>query len=265
MSTSTLSQKTYEYIQARIHSGELPPGSVVSELSLAKVIGVSRTPVREAIRQLTVEGLVEQVPRYGTIVRAPDRQELTELYELREALEGYAAAKAARCITPGDLKSVASLFREMLSVWSELRQSGNESLDGNILRRFLAADMGFHMLLIRAGGNRKIMRIVSDTRALSGIFGTRRQAHTLSVVTRVCRFHREILRALERRDSAAARSSMSRHIRISRKQMLEGFDHHEERVGQPIPLGIPQHLLNEFNRFDLELGIAGSEESDREV
>jgi DNA-binding GntR family transcriptional regulator len=263
MSTSSLSQRTYDYIQTRILSGEFPAGSVVSELSLAKAVGVSRTPVREAIRQLTIEGLVEQVPRFGTIVRAPDRQELTELYEVREALESYAAAAAARHITPGDLKSIVSLVREMRSVRDELRQSGTPALEGKLLRRFLAADMGFHMLLIRVAGNRKIMRIVGDTRALTRIFGTRRQEHTCAIVVKSCRFHREILRAIERRDPAAARSWMARHIRVSRKQMLEGFSHHQERVGQPIPLGIPDHLLEEFNQFDLGFDEPAMEGPDR--
>ena len=249
MRTTSLSQRTYRHIHRQIVSGELRPGSVVSEASLANTIGVSRTPVREAIRQLTLEGLVEQVPRYGTIVRVPDRRELAELYQVREALEGYAAAAAARSITAAELERVTRMFREMLSVRDELRRSGNESLEGSMLRRFLAADMGFHMLLIRSAGNRKIMRIVGDTRALSGIFGTRRQIHTEPLVARICRFHRRILRAMEQRDPTAARTWMARHIRTSREQMLECFDHHEQRVGQPIPLALPDHLLEEFSRF----------------
>jgi DNA-binding GntR family transcriptional regulator len=260
MSTSTLSQKTYELIQGMILSGELSTGSVVSELSLAKRIGVSRTPVREAIRQLTVEGLVEQVPRFGTIVRAPDRKELNELYEVREALEGYAVAAAARRITPSDLELAASVFQEMLSVRNECRQRDIKLLEGTMLRRFLAADMGFHMILIRAGGNRKIMKIVADTRTFTRIFGTRRQAHDLPMVTTACRFHREILQAVQRRDSAAARLWMARHIRVSRKQMLESFSHHEAHVGEPIPLGIPDHLIEEFNRFNLGLHESPPEE-----
>src|SRR5262245_15044729 len=91
----TLVQRAYEHIQEAILSGHLPAGSVVSEAVLAKSLGISRTPVGEAIRQLAREGLVQQVPRYGTIVKPIDRRELIELYEMRAALESYAAARAA--------------------------------------------------------------------------------------------------------------------------------------------------------------------------
>ena len=96
-------ERAYQYLHARIASGALAGGALVSELSLAREMGLSRTPVREAIRQLIMEGLVEQVPRHGTIVRIPERREVAELYEVREALESYAVAQAARRILPADL------------------------------------------------------------------------------------------------------------------------------------------------------------------
>ena len=68
MATVSLSQRAYQHIQREIVSGQLEPGSVISETLLAKQLGISRTPVGEAIRKLAQEGLVEQVPRYGTIV-----------------------------------------------------------------------------------------------------------------------------------------------------------------------------------------------------
>jgi len=75
-SDSSLKQKAYEYFREQLLSGALLPGSVISEHAIAEANGMSRTPVREAINALEIEGFVERVPRYGTIVRAPDREEI---------------------------------------------------------------------------------------------------------------------------------------------------------------------------------------------
>ena len=252
MSGDTLSQEAYRYIHQKIATGLLPGGSQISELSLAKEIGISRTPVREAIRRLALEGLVEQVPRYGTIVRTPDRQELAELYEVREALESYAAAEAARRLAADDLQVLAGLVRRMRAVGHELQQSGSAALEGTGLKGFLAADMGFHMVLIRAGGNRRMMKIVADTQVLTRIFGYRRQTHDLAIVARTCRLHGRILRAMRQQDPAAARAWMARHIRLSKRQTLESFDQ-TQTAGAGMPLTLPEDVQEELNRIEIEL------------
>src|ERR1700712_3847581 len=92
----TIREKAYQYIQSRIADGDLPSGSAISELLLAKELGSSRTPVREALGQLVSEGLLEQTPNRGTIVVRLSREDIVDLYELREALEVYVVAKVAR-------------------------------------------------------------------------------------------------------------------------------------------------------------------------
>src|SRR5438105_3197888 len=99
MLRTSLAQKAYEHLQEGIFSGRLRAGTVISEEALAKELGISRTPVGEAIRQLAGEGLVEQVPRYGTIVKPLDRRELQELYEIRDALRDRDPAAAQRHMT----------------------------------------------------------------------------------------------------------------------------------------------------------------------
>src|SRR5271169_1260355 len=89
----------YEHIRKRLLSGDLAPGASLSPALLAKEIGISHTPVREAISQLESEGLVERLPRLGARVRLIDRRELEELFELRETLEADAAAWAAERIS----------------------------------------------------------------------------------------------------------------------------------------------------------------------
>src|SRR5215213_30844 len=120
----SLAQKAYDHLQEGVLSGRIRSGEVISEAALAKELGISRTPVGEAIRQLVREGLVEQVPRYGAIVRGIDRQELIDLYEMREALESYAAAKAAEVVTEPMLARLEQFCDVMERIGQELQASG---------------------------------------------------------------------------------------------------------------------------------------------
>jgi len=249
MSSDTLREQAYRYIHGKIASGILSGGSQVSEQSLANEMGISRTPVREAIRQLIMEGLVEQVPRYGTIVRIPDRRELAELFEVREALESYAAGEAARRITIEDLELVTRLYRQMREVARRVETSDTSVLEGAPLQQFLAADMGFHLLLIRATGNRRMMKITAEMGVLVRIFGHRRQVHTVEIARQACRYHRKILDALRKRDADAARDWVVRHLHASRRQTLASLDHLQASEGTH-PLTLPEDLLEELKRME---------------
>lgn len=251
MTVGTLRQQAYRYILDRIVSGELAGGSQVSELSLAGEIGISRTPVREAIGQLQMEGLVEQVPRFGTIVRTPARRDLVELFELREALESYAVTRAAERIAPEDVERLDRLCGHIDGIAETLRASGERLLGEESLRRFLAADMGFHMVLIRAAGNGRILKSVGDSRVLTGIFGRRRREHDLQIVERTQRFHRDILSAVRNGEAETARNLMADHIRASKAETLEHF----ERMGSDgespaAPIELPADLIEELERID---------------
>ncbi|MFH1737909.1 MAG: GntR family transcriptional regulator, partial [bacterium] len=170
MYNETLQQRAYQYIQKQILSGDLAFGSQLSELSLAREIGISRTPVREAITQLQFEGYLERVPRYGTIVRTPDRNEIVELYEMREALESYAASLAAQRVGENDLHRLRQFCDEIYITGKRLRASGMKALDSEMMKRFRTADMGFHILLLQAAGNRRVMKQAVDSHVLSRLF-----------------------------------------------------------------------------------------------
>jgi DNA-binding GntR family transcriptional regulator len=253
MAEETLSAKAYRSIQSRIYSGALPAGSVVSEVSLAEELGISRTPVREAIRRLCMEGLLEQVPRYGTIVRQQTRRELIELYQLREALEAYAIGEATRRIGGQELAHLESLCERIRAIAHELRDSRRGVLDHDAMGRFLAADMAFHMFLIRAAGNSRISRLVVEARVLTGcFFRTNRRQHDLRIVAGAYRFHRRIFLALKRGDAEAARDLLLRHIRAGLEGALKQYDWLESQATdtQPTRLNLPEDMLTEFTRFD---------------
>lgn len=247
----SLRQRAYDHLQRKLLSGELVAGSVVSEQSLATEIGMSRTPVREAIRSLEHEGVLEQVPRYGTIVRRAERSDLVELYELREAVEPFAVAKAALAVLPEDLISLRRLCDEIGMLIRELKKSKLPSLDAAQMQRLLSADLGFHLLLLRAAGNQRMMKIVSESRLLTGIFGTQRQAHTIAVLQQTHQDHLAILEAVESGNAKTASRDMLDHIRKSKQQALDAYDL-ERSSPNPrlIPLTMPQHLMQEVTRIE---------------
>ncbi len=219
-----LRQRAYEHVQAMILSGQLKPGSVVSEQSIATELGMSRTPVREAIRHLERDGMLEPVPRYGTVVRDVDRRDLAELFELREALEPFAVARAAGRLAREDLAALEGSCKEMRALATGLGRSRDRALDPGGMRRLLEADMAFHLTLLRAAGNPRLLKIVADSRVLAGVLGARRQEHTREVLLRTCREHEAILSAAAAGDARAASRLMARHIRSSRDQALEAHD-----------------------------------------
>lgn len=245
-----LRQQAYDFLQARIVSGQLAGGSQVSELSLARQIGTSRTPVREAIRRLVHEGLLEQVPRLGTVVRAPERRDIIELYEIREALEGHAVLQAVERITAEDLARLDRLCGQLDELARQLRQSKARVLDAVGMRRFLAADLAFHMVLMRAAGNQRLLKMVADSRVLTRIFATRRQEHNLEVLRETYRYHSQILRAVKAGDGETASRLLRAHIRASQEEALAHFDRPALDTASLLPLGLPAEVVAELDRIE---------------
>jgi DNA-binding GntR family transcriptional regulator len=249
----TNAQKAYDHIRDRILAGEFQPGMVISEAALARQLGVSRTPVGEALRELAAAGLVEQVPRYGTIVRSITRVEIVELYEFREALEAYAVGLAAQRKVPEDLERLEKLFARQQSFLDHLRESGEERLDIPALREYLAVDMAFHTLLIHAAGNERIARLVRDSHVLTVLFGTQRVVHNQALLAEVCACHGRILAAVRAGDADTARASAAEHIRLSLAHTLEHLD--RQRPGTDLAaLALPREVREELNHIEAELG-----------
>jgi DNA-binding GntR family transcriptional regulator len=140
----------------------------------------------------------------------------------------------------------------MDGIGEELQQSGMTTLDPARLERFLTADMAFHVMLLRASGNHRMMRIVADSRVLLRIFSSHRQEHNLAVLRDTYRFHSQILEAVKSGDPAAATAAMAAHIQASKQQTLEHFDHVYAEPGGRTPPALPEHLLDELNRITQE-------------
>ncbi|TLD69927.1 GntR family transcriptional regulator [Phragmitibacter flavus] len=251
---NSLSSQAYQHIQRKLLSGAWNAGDVISEQSVAQEMGISRTPVREAIRHLEQEGVLEQVPRFGTRVKALDRRDLVELYELRDALEPYAVAQVAGKLEDEDVKTLGRLCDELKNVAKELRRKGHTKPDAEMMKRLMSADMAFHHLLIRAAGNGRLMKIVAEGRVLARIFSTSRQEHDLEVIEQTLRYHLEIVEAVVAGDGEAARRLMSQHIRASMGEALEHFDRQQALAQrEAMSVGLPEAFTTELEVLDKTL------------
>jgi DNA-binding GntR family transcriptional regulator len=214
----------HKHILGKIADGQFPAGAAISEVSLATGLGISRTPVREAIGQLIAEGILQRSHR-GAVVAEPTRQDIIELYELREALEVYAIGKvASRRPSPRVLEPLEALVEELLVIAAELKQSGQPGLEGEALQRFITCDMRFHMLLLQTGGNQRMLKILDSTSLLLRIFSLPRAHHTSKLLGEVHHFHRRILDAVAEGSRSDAMRLLGEHIRISLEERLAEYE-----------------------------------------
>lgn len=202
-----LNEVAYRRIRAAIHDGAIGRDEALSEGSLARRLGISRTPVREAIKRLAVEGLVEVFPRRGTFVSVPDAGQLREIFQLREALEGMAARLAA----PRAPRAEVDRFRARL-------ETGYRAGDAEAI-----FDVGreLHEWIVAHGGNRRLAGYLAALRSQIHA-GFRMGVRLEGQMARSYREYRALLGALRRRDAAGAERAMRRHIEGVRSRLLGG-------------------------------------------
>jgi DNA-binding GntR family transcriptional regulator len=232
----SIQEKAYIHIRGKILSGEFPPGTGLSEASIARELGNSRGPLREAVRRLTAEGLLRPSPTGGSVVVDFSRRDVAELYELREALEVYAAGKAAEHgLRRAELDTLQELIDAVLLLRDELQVSGKHHLGTEAMARFIRIDFQFHNTLVRAAANSRILKAVADTRVLLNIFGIRRKGHDVAQLTDIHRYHNQILLAIARKDPQEAMRLLGEHIRVSKEERLKEHDdwEREAALGQP--------------------------------
>jgi len=150
-----LDEEIYEQLRNGIFGGEFRAGERLIELKLAEKLGVSRTPLREALRRLEAEGLVRTLPQGGLAVSQLDATEIEELFGVREVLEAYAAQLAATKVGPHDMALIEGRHKVMISY----NRVEAENFDANLL---LTAHNQLHQAIVAAGGNQTLYRLVLD-------------------------------------------------------------------------------------------------------
>ncbi|MDO4344378.1 MAG: GntR family transcriptional regulator [Eubacteriales bacterium] len=201
----------FNTLRRAILKGELKPGERLMEIQLAQRLGVSRTPVREAIRKLELEGLVLMIPRRGAVVAEITVQDLEDVLEVRAALEELAARRACENITDEELR--------------ELKRAANDfkrALESRDLLACVETDVAFHEIICRAAGNRRLQQMLLNLREQMYRYRMEylkdERMHKLLIEE-----HDTIRRALKKRDPVKAGSAMKVHIENQRVSMVQNL------------------------------------------
>ncbi len=198
----------FETLRQAILRGELKPGERLMEIHLAQRLGVSRTPVREAIRKLELEGLVKMIPRKGAVVAEITISDLEDVLEVRLALEKLAVRLVCRSITGEQLAQMRRLSDEF-----------KKTLRGSDLAVCAQTDMNFHEAIYNATGNRRLVQILNNLREQMYRYRMEylkdRQSHGMLV-----KEHEEILSALEQRDEEKATAVTRGHIERQKEYII---------------------------------------------
>ncbi len=193
-----LYEEVAERLRQRIFAHELEPGSWIDEMSLAEEYGISRTPLREALKVLAAEGLVTMKVRRGAYVTEVNEKDLADVYHLLSLMESDAAAAVARRASPADLKELVQLHRELTRA-----QTDRE--------RFFALNERFHVRLLEIADNRWRMQMVADLRKVMKLH----RHNSLLKAGRVqdsLHEHQALMDALLARDAQLAGQRMHEHF-----------------------------------------------------
>ncbi len=229
----------HSHIHRRILSGEFAPGHLLSAQDLAAEIGVSRTPVRDALRVLEQEGLVELTPRQESRVKSLTYEEFREMGELRIALESYFAMLAAERHTDEDIETLRNSLEKMKSLTDALVASSGEEKQ-HLIRTLAGEDIRFHMTIAEASRNLPLKQELTRLQILSFIIiarhGGKGELHgeTLrSNLNEVWEAHRRIFEAIDSRSPQPAKAAMEAHLGYGMKLQLEQMQRIESHTAVP--------------------------------
>ena len=214
----------YDYLCEQLLMGELRAGSRVCELAVAKATKVSRSPVREAIGQLRAEGVLDQVPGYGAFVKSPTRLELDEAFQVREWLECSAVYALASMPNRPPLDEARTYCDQMVEMLRSEPIKPESPISARAYDQLERLDRDFHAVLLRASGNRRVVKVINDTRLLIHATGCRPMPLTNDWLNKIFTAHDLILRTIERGDADRARELMLEHVRWSHTETMRVYD-----------------------------------------
>lgn len=220
--SNALVDETAAAIRARIMSGEIPIGAQLRQADLAATLGVSRTPIREALRQLQAGGLIEVLPRRGAVVRVPAPWEVREAFEVRAELEGLACVRAVGEITSEQLD-------ELRRTNDVLRE--HPAPNGEPVSPTTAANDRFHSLIHEIAGNDRLARTIRDIndafpRNVSELVlqdNPRLRANNIAQ-------HGRIVEALAENDAELARQEMRVHVIAAGEALARWYERRSHTV-----------------------------------
>lgn len=207
LAQSDLVRDVARILTEAIQQGRLVPGAKVAEAAVARELGVSRAPVREAARLLQSQGLLVACPRRGFFVRALSAEELDEIYDLRLCIERHAAVLASRRLAP----DARAALRRQLDLLHDLADRGETAQQ-------VEEDYRFHRLICEIAGNRRLLRLyddlASELRLVIGLIG-----RLYDDPHEIARTHEPILAAIEAGDPDRIVASLDYHIGVSWREV----------------------------------------------
>jgi DNA-binding GntR family transcriptional regulator len=200
LAAPALYEQVAERLRTRIFAHELAPGAWVDEQTLAEEFGISRTPLREALKVLAAEGLVQLKPRRGCYVARLSEQDLDDIFPVMAMLEGRCAQEATLKATAADLQRLAEIHADL-----ERYAAANDA------DRFFEANQVFHNMLQDLAGNRWLKQLIDETRKFIKL--TRRDSLNLEGrLKQSLTEHRAVLAAVQKGDAAEAGRLMHDHL-----------------------------------------------------
>ncbi|MGE4282422.1 MAG: GntR family transcriptional regulator [Clostridia bacterium] len=204
-----LREVIFDSLREAIIMGELKPGERLMEIQFAEKMGVSRTPVREAIRKLELEGLVVMIPRKGAHVAELSVKDIMNVLEVRSSLDGLASALAAKRISKDELKELKNIVDQFA-----------QYIERNNMHGLIKKDVEFHELIYRACRNEKLVQIATNLKE---------QIHRFRVVylkdysspKELMKEHTAIYQAIENGDDKQAHELAALHIKHQEKAMID--------------------------------------------
>lgn len=216
-STRTATTLVHEALKQRILDGTYRPHEFVREAAVASELNVSRTPVREALRELVSEGWLEAIPHQGARVSAWTEKDAMEVFELRLVLEPMAVGMACRNLDKSALGALETLSQRMESL------TRDQSMTAAQFSELAALNHDFHRLLIEMSGNRRLAQIL-DSVVRTAVIRRNFALYDYHAMRRSMGHHREILDAVSCGNSAWAKSVMQAHLLASREIHLSVDD-----------------------------------------
>jgi DNA-binding GntR family transcriptional regulator len=217
--TKSIRRKIYDHLREQLLNGEIPPHEHLVEAKIAKEIGTSRTPIREALHSLELEGLIESIPRVGYVVKTINEDEVDEICEIRAAIEGVGACWAME-------KSPQRLIEDLrknISVSEEKAAQGDP-------KAFVELDAQFHEIIARYSGSKRLEELGQTLRR--HMLRYRIQSIYLTEnVSRAIQGHKGILEAIEKGHLEEVNKAIKVHLEQSKKDILR-YAFKEETEGE---------------------------------
>jgi DNA-binding GntR family transcriptional regulator len=216
-----LDQKVYSQLKSMILGQDLKSGTKIYQEKLAEDLGISRTPLVNALKKLEQEHLITAIPRKGFYVREFSKEELVYIFELREVLEGLAARRAAGRISAAQIKKFQDLFEGLKT-----------SEASGCVEKYATEDRHFHHFLIKIGGDDHLSSMLETYSVITFSYLVKFRGGLVRPPRETLPEHLAIIEAISRREPEMAEQAVRLHFRRSRERLIQDFEEESQKESQ---------------------------------